>query len=189
MPVSALLKKTAQVLDRLNVPFMLTGSLASSFLGEPRATHDIDMVVDLACAQVDSLLAEFPPPHYYVSREAAIEAVDRRGMFNVVDTEEGDKVDFWLLTDEAFDRSRFERRQRVQIEGVSVDVSSPEDTILMKLRWSRDSGGSERQLRDAIGVYEVQHGALDRVYIEHWIQSLELTAQWQRLLAEAEPLE
>jgi hypothetical protein len=184
-----LLKVTAEALDRLHIPFMISGSHASSLQGEPRMTHDIDVVVDVSGDQVDALLAEFPSPAYYASREAVDQAVAMRGMFNVIDLRAGDKIDFWMLTDDAFDRSRFGRRQRIDLDGVSVAMSSPEDTIIMKLRWGRDAGGSERHFRDALRVYEIQHAILDFGYLDHWIRVLGLTKDWSRLAVGAKPLD
>jgi len=81
-------------------------------------------------------------------------------MANLIDTVSGDKVDFWLLTETPFDYSRFTRRYHEELMGMRIAVSSPEDTILMKLRWSKMSGGSEKQFIDALRVYEVSLQAL-----------------------------
>ena len=43
-------------LDRLAIPFMLTGSVASSYHGHPRATHDADVVIDPTAEQLDGLV-------------------------------------------------------------------------------------------------------------------------------------
>jgi hypothetical protein len=189
MSQPGLLKKATATLDWLGVDFMLTGSLVSSLQGEPRATHDIDLVVDLPSDRVDAMLAEFPPPDYYLSRNAVEQAIAQKGMFNLLDLREGDNVDFWMLTDAPFDLSRFARRQHIDIEGVSIAISAPEDTILMKLKWSAAVGRSDRQFRDALAVYELQRGVLDLAYLEHWVGILGLTEDWQRLLTEAEPIE
>ena len=77
------------------------------------------------------------------------EAVRTRGMFNVLDLCEGDKFDFWLLMADPFDQSLFARRSRFDADGLGIPISTPEDTILMKLKWARDSGVSERQFCDA----------------------------------------
>lgn len=185
MSQTELLKRTVAALDRLGIPFMLTGSLASSVQGEPRSTHDIDVVVELTLAQIDDLIVEFPAPDFYLSRTAMEQAIRQRTMFNLLDVREGDKVDFWLLTGDAFDQSRFARRALVDYDGVKLWISAPEDTILMKLRWSRDAGGSQRQHHDALRVYEMQHTALDTNYLEWWIDRLDLRSDWQRLLADA----
>lgn len=188
MSQSELLTTVAGVLQRAGIPFMLTGSLASSFQGEPRSTHDIDLVVRMTPPQADAVLRAFPAPRYYLSESAVREAIQRRGTFNLLDTLEGDKVDFWMLTDEPFDQSRFERRQEQQLLGLRIPVSAPEDTILYKLHWARLSGGSERQFVDALRVYELQRAALDMAYLEDWAARLDLGALWSRLKAEAVPL-
>jgi len=68
-------------------------------------------------------------------------------------------------------------------------VSAPEDTILKKLAWAKDFGGSERQVRDGIKVYELQHASLDRSYLERWVGELQVETLWERVLAEAKPWE
>lgn len=171
---------------------MITGSVASSLQGEPRATHDIDVVVAIeapADAIAAALKTAFPEPEFYLDERAAREAIVARGMFNLIDTREGDKVDFWLLTDDAFDRSRFERRYVERFEDARLPVSRPEDTILKKLQWAAMLGGSEKQHVDALRVYEVQHGRLDEAYLERWAASLGITGALSRLRAEAQPIE
>jgi hypothetical protein len=109
-------------------------------------------------------------------------------MFNVIETREGVKVDFRLLTDDAFDRSRFARRHAEEFEGTRLTVSRPEDTILTKLEWAA-SGGSDRQFVDALRVDEVQHGRLDEAFLDEWAARLSVTPLLARLRAEAEPIE
>jgi hypothetical protein len=176
-----------QVLTDAGIEYMLTGSMASSLQGEPRSTHDIDLVVDLESAQALELTKAFPMPEFYLSESAIAEAVRQRRMFNLLEISTGEKVDFWLLTDEPFDRSSFERRQWDDVDGLPIQVSSPEDTILGKLRWSQLSGGSERQFNDALHVYEVQHGGLDLDYLNSWADRLNVRSLWERLKSEAKP--
>ena len=167
---------------------MLTGSLASSLQGEPRSTHDINVVVSLLPSHVDTLLSQFPPPRYYLNSDSIHDAIRRSGMFNLLDIESGEKVDFWLLTDDEFDQSRFVRRRQSHFAGLNVSVSSPEDTILVKLRWCRMSGGSEKQFGDALNVFEVQGSTLDRNYLDAWAKTLNVTDLWMQILTEAEPV-
>jgi hypothetical protein len=181
-----LLKKVVDVLDAVGIEYMVTGSIASSLQGEPRLTHDLDFLLEIAAEQVPLIVAAFPPPEFYISEDAAAEAVRTQGMFNVLHTVEGDKVDFWILTSDPFDQSRFGRRYVEQVFGVNLKVSRPEDTILMKLRWARMSGGSEKQFLDALHVYEVQAGALDLDYIEGWAETLGVTEDWRRVVSAAE---
>jgi len=53
--------RVARVLDRLGVAYFLGGSLASSLQGEPRATNDIDLVVELGEEQVEAFAAALGP--------------------------------------------------------------------------------------------------------------------------------
>jgi hypothetical protein len=167
-----LLVRVVDVLDGAHIPYMLTGSFASSLQGEPRSTHDIDLVLDLPESAVQILVVSFPMPRYFLDRDALVRAVRTAGMANLLDTQEGDKVDFWMLTPGAFDQSRFARRMTIEFAGRPVRVSRPEDTILQKLAWSRLSGGNERQERDARRVFEVQYESLDREYLETWAARL-----------------
>ena len=184
-----LLRAVVEVLDKAGIPYMVTGSIASSLQGEPRSTHDIDLVVALPPEQSEVLARAFPPPDYYLSSSSIQEAIRQGTMFNLLDIRGGDKVDFWILTNDDFDRMRFSRRRPHLVESIktNIDVSSPEDTILAKLRWAQLSGGSEKQFHDALRVYEVQHSALDRAYLNEWVRRLGVETLWQRLQAEAEP--
>ncbi len=112
MPQPQLLVKVLQVLNAKHIDCMLTGSLASSMQGEPRSTHDIDLVVELAENAVRSLVDAFPPPAYYLSFEEAADAVRRKTMFNLLETTTGDKIDLWLLTNDRYDQRRFRGRSR-----------------------------------------------------------------------------
>lgn len=192
MSQSELLKLVARRLEAAGIGYMVSGSVASSLQGEPRATHDIDIVVSVQVPAVDAaarLKAAFPEPDFYLDEAAARDAILLGGMFNLIDAREGDKVDFWLLTDDAFDQMRFERRYIDTFEDARLSVSRPEDTILMKLRWAALLGGSEKQFMDALRVYEVQHGRLDESYLDQWAATLGVTASLSRLRDEAQPLE
>jgi len=182
------LKRIIQILDARKIAYMVTGSVTSSLQGEPRSTHDVDFVIDVAADAAASLLGAFPESEFNVSDDAIRDAVSGRTMFNVVDLHSADKADFWLLTDEPFDRSRFARKEIVEVEGMRFSVSAPEDTILMKLWWAALSGGSEKQFTDALRVYEVQHGVLDLDYLNEWAGRLGVESLWRRLRDEATPL-
>ena len=94
-----------------------------------------------------------------------------------------------MLTDEPFDRSRWTRRQQEPLLGLQIWVSSPEDTILAKLRWARLAGGSEKHVTDAVRVYELQYTNLDRQYLGRWVRALDVEELWRQLLSRAVPLE
>ena len=187
MSQQELLNDVVRSLQDLGIEFMLSGSLASSLQGEARATHDIDLVTRLTPQDVDPLFSTFNVHRFYLSKTDIAEAIRTKRMFNLLETATGEKVDFWVLTDSPFDQSRFARRQRIDLGEFVIDVSSPEDTILMKLLWCKQSGGSEKQFNAVLRVYDLQAELLDLAYIHQWVEELNIKDLWQRVLAEAEP--
>lgn len=181
-----LLKRVVGTLNRAGVPYMVVGSVVSSLQGEPRSTHDIDIVVEISQAAGQQLVATFCPPDYYLDAATVRDAIRDGEMFNLLDSAGGDKVDFWVLGDDPYKRRAFERRVVANVLGIQLSVQAPEDTILSKLHWSKLMGGSEKQLTDALRVYELQFGRLDLQYIDQWAQRIGVVEDWQRIKAEAD---
>jgi len=182
-----LLARIVKTLEDAQVAYMLTGSVVSSAQGEPRSTHDIDIVVQITPEQVPLIRAAFLDERYGFDEVAAVQAILKLDMFQLSDLDTGDKIDFWVLKDDPFDKTVFGRRVRATFAGVEAFGATPEDTILRKLMWAQEYE-SERQYRDALGVYELQYATLDMPYLKHWIAELKLASTWERLVAEAEPL-
>src|SRR5439155_23495795 len=180
MSQQELLKRVVEALTNAGVDYMVTGSVASSLQGEPRSTHDIDLVVALPASAAKALAAAFPPPDFYLTEESILDAIRRRSMCNLLALNEGEKVDFWILTEEPFDQSRFARKYIEEIMGLKLNISAPEDTILAKLRWAKLAGGSEKQFTDALRVYETQREKLDHNYLSHWVTVLGIETLWQQ---------
>jgi len=178
MSQQELLKKILSLLNRHEIPYMLTGSVVSSIQGEPRLSHDIDIIIDTDRKIGELLKTTFPPGDYYYDETAIGEAFAFQTMFNLIDSNEGDKIDFWLLTDSAFDNTRFSRRQPVSLFGETAWISTPEDTILAKMLWAKKSGGSGKQLLDVRRVYECNAGQLNMEYIATWSLTLDITGYW-----------
>ncbi len=173
-----LLKALVGTLEKLGVPYLLTGSLASSAFGEPRFTHDIDVVVRLTLAQVPHFCAAFPAPEYYCDQMAAAQAVRQRFQFNILHPASGQKVDVIVASDSEFDQARLARGVRVPASpDFEATFSAPEDVIIKKLEYFRE-GGSEKHLRDIVGVLKVQGDRIDRAYLTDWIVRLGLQAEW-----------
>ena len=119
-----LIRKVIQTLEAAGIEYMLTGSVVSSLQGEPRSTHDIDLVVALPKSAVASLVEAFPSPDFYLSEDSILDAIENQSMFNIIDVAGSDRVDFWILTDEPFDQSRFSRKYVEEIGEVRIQVSS-----------------------------------------------------------------
>jgi len=181
-----LLRYVASVFEDLGVVYMIGGSQASVYYGEPRFTQDIDVVTDLRREDIPALLEHFPAGEYYVSAEAAREAVETRGQFNIIHPTSGLKVDVFANKDTDYDRLRLERRQRLPlVPGRDAYFARPEDIILYKMLYFRE-GQSEVHLRDVLGIIRISGRDVDTAYVSEWARRLGLADIWMAVSKRAQ---
>jgi hypothetical protein len=182
----AIVHEVGAVLDRLEIPYAIGGSWASSLLGKPRLTHDVDLTVEPFPGKDTAFCASFSDD-YYVSLPMIQDAIRRRSSFNIIHWPSGFKVDIFVRKDRPYDASVLARRRLHPLsEGRSLSLVSPEDVILLKLEWYRLGGNtSERQLEDVRGVLQMQAGKLDQVYLDHWAADLGVSDLLQRAREES----
>lgn len=172
-------------LDQAGIPHMLTGSFASAFYGSPRATQDIDLVIEADAARLQVLVSLLPAESYYVDADAAMEALESETQFNVVDLQSGWKVDLMIRKQRPFSREEFARRVSVQLLGEALYVVSAEDLVVAKLEWA-GKGGSRRQFEDVASILRIRGAALDVAYVERWVEALGLRDDWREVLSMVE---
>jgi hypothetical protein len=178
------LTRIAEMLERTGIPYMVVGSHASGIHGQARTTQDVDIVVDPTADQLDAFLKEFAEG-YYVSQEAARDALLRRSVFNVIDLESGWKADLVIRKQRPFSIEEFKRRRPMNLAGRLMPFASAEDVILTKLEWNRITP-SQRQVSDALAV-AVMHGEnLDRDYLRRWAKELDISESLEQLLKDRE---
>lgn len=177
-----LLRSVVEVLERLQIPYLVTGSVASMAYGEPRLTNDIDIVADVHPTHIGDLLAAFPAPAYYIDAEMIREAIHRSGQFNIIHPASGFKVDIIIRKETPFNQSRFSRKRRVRpSKEYEADFASPEDVILKKMEYYKE-GGSEKHLRDITGILKISGETIDRQYIISWAERLGVEEVWEAIL-------
>lgn len=164
--------RLVDALVQARLPHMIAGSFASNLHGVPRMTQDADVVVEADEAGVLRLI-RLLEHDFYVSEDAAREAVRHRRMFNAIHLETGFKVDLIVKKDRAFSSEELRRRGPGPLADRQVDFATAEDTILTKLEWAR-LGDSDRQYDDATGIIRVQGPDLDWSYLERWADDLAL---------------
>jgi hypothetical protein len=165
-----LFEKILAFLNREQIPYMLSGSMAMSIYVLPRATRDFDFVVHLQPLDIPKLLREFGEGFY--CDEASIEdAIRRKSMFNIIDHRTGFKADFVVLKDDAFRQKEFNRRLLSDFHGNPIWVVTPEDLLLSKLIWIQDYQSSI-QMEDIRQLAALPH--LDIEYVQNWVHSLQL---------------
>lgn len=174
----------AQILDKVKIPYFITGGFAVSVWGRPRATFDIDVVVELAELKIKPLAHALLKIYKagYIDEETARDAVRRRGEFNFIDPLTGLKVDFWVLNQyNVLDNLRLKRRIAKKILGKTIYFISPEDLILSKLKWHQ-MGESTRQLEDVESVLKIFGEKLDMKYLKQWAKQLNVLAIFNKVL-------
>lgn len=179
MNQAELLRYVVETFETLGIDYMVSGSHASIYYGEPRMTQDIDIIADVTLAHLPALLERFPPAEFYLSEGAAREAVLVRGQFNIIHSPTGLKIDVVVRKDTPYHRVEFERRRREPIlPGRNAYFARPEDVILNKLLYFQQ-GASERHLRDIAGMLKVSGAEIDTRYIDDWARRLGVDGLWQ----------
>lgn len=173
MEPADIVRDVSERLDRADMSYMLTGSMAMNYYAEPRMTRDVDFVVELQGTRPGRIEALFTPD-YYVSVEAVEEAMTNGTSFNMIHREGLVKVDCFARKPTEHQGVQFGRRRRVEIAGFETWIVSLEDLIVSKLDWARDSH-SERQLRDVRNLAAVP---FDRQYVSEWVERLGLVGIW-----------
>jgi hypothetical protein len=187
MEQDELLRFTVEALQRLDLRYLVTGSIATVLYGEPRFTNDIDLVVILTADRIEELCRSFPQPDFYVSPDSARRAVERRSQFNIIHPASGLKVDVMVPAETPFNRSRFERAKQIRLmPDLEVSFAAPEDVIVKKMEYYRE-GGSEKHLRDIAGILKVSADQVDRNYIADWAERLGLSEVWLALARRVPP--
>ena len=165
-----LLQKVTAALDARSISYMLSGSVAMNVYTVPRMTRDIDIVINLQQSDIDEFAAIFKEG-YYIHKEGLEEEVRRRGMFNVIDFESGQKIDFMVRKNTEFHLTEFGRRKQIEAFGFPVWIASIEDLILSKLIWIQQIQ-SETQMGDIENLLEAD--SVDQAYLLHWIKEMNL---------------
>lgn len=174
MEQEKLLQKLATILEKLKIPYFITGGIATVIWGRPRFTADIDVVIQLVPQKLDKLAQELLKidKNVYLSKESMTEAMKRQGEFNFIHPASGLKIDFWILKNTPFDETCLKRRVKKTINKQKVFFISSEDLILNKLLWRRKSE-STRQLEDVESILKISK--VDLKYLKRWAKLLEVS--------------
>jgi hypothetical protein len=164
------LKIVSERLEAARIPFMLTGSFAMAYYGQPRMTRDLDLVVSLGKEDVQGIVAVFSPD-FYIDADDVRTAILMQRMFNLMHNATGIKVDLIVRKSAEYRKVEFARRQSVEISGVKTWIVSREDLILSKLVWAEEAK-SELQRRD---VKNLLDETVNREYLSHWAGRLGVT--------------
>ena len=175
------------VLEKLGIPYLIGGSLASTMYGMVRTTQDSDIVTGMKLEHIQPFVSALEND-FYIDAEMIDESIRRHSSFNIIHRETMFKVDVFIPPSRPFVQSQLAHAQ-TQIftfdSEVSAKFASPEDTILSKLDWFRLGGEvSERQWGDILGVVKTRSGSLDLDYLRRWASEIDVRDLLDRALQE-----
>jgi len=165
-------------LTLVQIPYMVTGSMAMNFYAMPRMTRDIDFVVELSEPDIDRMIEQFHQD-FYIERDMIQQALQQQTMFNLIHMPTVIKVDCVIRKDTPYRREEFSRRQSVNIEGYPLTIVAPEDLILSKLEWAKETR-SEVQMGDVRNLLRTV-ARLDQDYLKQWASVLGVQTMLQEL--------
>ena len=187
MEQSELMRLVIQALETIGIPYMITGSQASAYYGEPRFTRHIDIAADMKPGQAKDFVTYFPSNEFYCDEEMMEAEIKTWGQFNIIHAASGLKIDVILTKTVPFSQTEFARRNRRSVfPNQNAYFTSAEDVIIKKMEYYKE-GASEKHLRDITGIIKISGEILDQDYIAYWAGRLGLTEIWdaiQRRLTE-----
>jgi len=181
MPEANLFHIFTNRLDEMDLRYMVTGAVASILYGEPRLTHDIDLVVEMTKESVNEIAQAFPSDQFYCPPIEIIRLeITRplRGHFKLIHHATGFKADVYLTGQDELHRWAMSKRKQIQLGSTSVWVAPPEYVILRKLEYYRE-GKSEKHLRDIAGMVELSSEQIDTQALENKVKDLSLEKEWK----------
>ncbi|KAA3644219.1 MAG: hypothetical protein DWQ07_19110 [Chloroflexi bacterium] len=175
-------------LEKLDIPYFITGSLGSALYGMVRSTQDADIVAAMRPEHTQAFLNALQD-EFFLDEEMIANATEQGTSFNIIHRNTMFKVDVFIPPPDPFQQSQFERTQQLSFSlerERSANFASPEDIILSKLDWYRSGGEiSERQWRDVLGVIKTRSVDLDKEYLTRWAHELKVHDLLARALGEA----
>lgn len=171
------LKIVTKRLESAGIPYMISGSIAANFYTAPRMTRDVDIIIEIGEMDAQKIFSLFSGD-FYIDLESVKDAIRHKQMFNIIHNEAIIKVDFIIKKDTEYRKLEFERRRSIVFGQERIDITSPEDLIISKLYWAKDSL-SDLQIRDVQNMLRTVPD-LDIGYIEKWVAKLGLEMVYRK---------
>ena len=169
-------------LEKLEMPYVVTGAVASIIYGEPRLTNDVDLIMMMKTEDIERFVQAFPSNEFYCPPAEVLKIEIRRpqrGHFNLIHHDTGTKADIYLAGEDELHRWALSKRRDMVVEGERVRVAPPEYVIVRKLEYYRE-GGSEKHLRDIAGMVELSSDEIDFKVLEKFVQRYRLEKEWAK---------
>lgn len=168
MPGHDFILTFVEPLNRLGIDYMVTGAVASILYGEPRLTHDIDIVMILKPGDIDRFRSEFPEDDYYCPPAEVLSTEVHRpsnAHFNLIHHTTGLKADCYIYSGDELHIWAFNNRREITLNGLQVKLAPPEYVIIRKLQYYQESG-SQKHLDDVRSILTHSADLIDREFLQ-----------------------
>lgn len=170
--------------NELGIPYMVSGSVAAIFYGEPRMTNDVDIIAFMKREDLQKMEEAFPLEEFYCPPTSVVQMEwerEQRGHFNLIHHETGFKADIYTSGRDALHTWGLAHARRIEIDAEAITLAPPEYVIVRKLQFYRE-GRSQKHLRD-VGRMLIGLGELwGRETLESMIEAQHLSREWQEAL-------
>ena len=180
------LTNVVEKLQQAGIDYVICGSMAGTFYGVERSTQDADIIINPNEEQLGKFL-NLLGDAYYVDNVTALDALKRRTMFNIIEVENAWKADLIIKKQTDFSTEEFHRKRKEHLLGKDLYILSPEDSVLSKLIWAKQSR-SEIQYRDVMTILEARARLLDMKYLNKWAKVLNVEDDLNKCLSQIEDL-
>ena len=180
MPETELYCLFTSVLDSLGIRYIVTGSIAAAVYGEPRLTHDVDVVLELSVDMAEKFCQQFPIDQFYCPAPETVRLEllrTQRGHFNLIHHDTGYKADIYICGNDELHRWALDHARRLEVDGRPLPLAPPEYVILRKLEYYRE-GNSKKHIRDIAAMLRSRGLQIDLPWLDGRISAMGLGAQW-----------
>ena len=170
-------------LNQLRARYLVSGSVASIIYGEPRLTHDLDLVIFLNSDQIEALPKIFPIDQFYCPATEIVHfeaAREQRGHVNIIHHSSGFKADFYFAGRDPLHAWAFRRARTIPFMGEQITLAPPEYVIVRKLEFYRE-GGSSKHLRDIQLMLKMSSSLIDLSELEPLLAARGLAKEWSEV--------
>jgi hypothetical protein len=166
--------------ENAGVPYMLVGSLATSYYGGPGMGNGAQFVIQISGDQL-SAVTNAIGGEFKMDPQMSIDSVTMTMRHIIEHPATRFKFDLFLLGPDLHDQARFRQRKEIRFEGTTASLPTAEDVIIANLRWS-NAAKRAGYAEDTAKILALRAGRLDLHYIRQWTDQHGTRELFEKLL-------
>ena len=170
--------------ERLNkgkIQYAVTGSVASIIYGEPRMTHDIDIVIEINVNSIGNFIKAFPSGEFYCPPMEILKIEilrTSRGHCNIIHNETGFKADIYFAGSDGFQKWAVASARNFDLNDSIISIAPPEYVIIKKLEFYKE-GNAQKHIDDIKSIVFNSRELIDFSLLEKYIKEFGLLKGWK----------